>query len=138
MGEGNSFSLFVHTRRDTPARSVWGGGGYPNQVRMGGGYPDQVRIGGTLARSGWRGYPSQVRMGGTLARSGWGVPQPGQDRGVPRPGMDCPLSRDGVHPCPGMGYPPPPPPTRDRTADGVLDTRRAVCLLRSRRRTLLL
>ena len=32
---------------------------------------------------------------------------------------------------------PPPPPSRYRTADGVLDTPRSVCLLRLRRRTFL-
>ena len=97
-----------------------------------GGVPTQ---GTPLARSG-RGYPSQgvPTQGTPLARSGWEIPQPrgchlgyppqGQDRGVPQPG--------GVHP----GYPPPPPP-RYRTAHGVLDKRRSVCLLRSRRRTLL-
>ena len=42
-----------------------------------------------------------------------------------------------VLPCLGLGYPPPPTP-RNRTAELVLDTRRAVCLLRSRRRTFLL
>ena len=55
------------------------------------------------------GYPGQVQMGATPARSRKG--------GTP--------ARDGV----------PHPP--DRTVDGVLDTRRAVCLLRSRRRTFL-
>ena len=59
---------------------------------------------------------------------------PGHDRvppardqgwGIPWPEMGYTLARDGV-------------PTRDRTADWVLDTRRAVCLLRSRRRIVLL
>ena len=44
----------------------------------------------------------------------WGVPQHGD---TPEPGIE--------YPC------------RDRTAEGVLDTRHAVCLLRSRRRTVL-
>ena len=63
---------------------------------------------------------------------GWGTPQ---DLGLgtpPRPGT-------GYPPGPGTGYPP--PQTRsglDRAAQQVLATRRAVCLLRSRRRTFLL
>ena len=85
--------------------------------------PGQVRTGG---------YPSQ---GGTCprvppwARSGWGIP-PGRGHlpGVPRwPGQDR-----------GYRWYPPPPSLRDRTAHGVLDKRRSVvCLLRSRRRTVL-
>ena len=66
------------------------------------------------------GYPCQ---------QGWGTPQPGQDGGylrwgTPEQGWGTPLARDGI-------------PPRDRTADGVLDTPRPVCLLRSRRRTFL-
>ena len=53
------------------------------------------------------GTPARLGQGGTPARSGWGR-------------YSHPLSRDGVPPCPEMGYPPP----RVRTADGVLDTRR--------------
>ena len=58
-----------------------------------------------------------------LASTGWGTPWPGQ-YWVPsqfQPGQD------GVSPSPG-----------DRTVEPVLATRRAVCLLRSRRRTVLL
>ena len=75
----------------------------------------------------------------TSPRSGCGVP--------PSWGTLSPSSRLGwggtpwwespPPPPPGMGYPPPPPPPPDRTADGVLDTPRSVCLLRSRRRTFL-
>ena len=64
------------------------------------------------------GYPSdwyQVPSGGT-------------------PGWDNPLARDGVPPGQGWGTPPP----QDRTADGILDTQRVVCLLHSRRRTFFL
>ena len=53
-------------------------------------------------------------------------PLPSQVRMGATPGQFTPPSRDGV---------PPPPP---RTAEGVLATRRAVCLLRSRRRTFFL
>ena len=52
-----------------------------------------------------------------------------------------PPARDGVPPGQGWkGYPlarDGVPPARDRTADGVLDMRWAICLLRSRRRTFL-
>ena len=75
----------------------------------GGGYPSQVQTGGPQpGPDGGGGYPGQVQTGG-------GVPQPGPDRGVLVP-----------------------PPPRYRTTDGVLDTPRSVCLLRSRRRTFLL
>ena len=66
------------------------------------------------------GYPSSPSRDWVCpSRSGWGYPPPFRD-GVPLPQ-------------PGMGYPPP----RDRTPDRVPDTRRAVCLLRSRRSTFL-
>ena len=50
------------------------------------------------------------------------------------PGWGTPLARDGVPPT-GQAWGTPPPP--DRTAEGVLSMQRAVCLLRSRRRTFL-
>ena len=113
-------------------------------------------------RSEWRGTLSQVwgvshpRSGGTLSQV-WGVPRvppqscldcggaqstPGQvwmvggTQGTPWPGLD------------GGGYPGYPPTTRtawgtpqphplDRAAEQALAMRRAVCLLRSRRRTFL-
>ena len=123
MGEGNVFSL-----------STLGGGGYPGQVWWAGGYPSQVQRGG---------YPSQVWQGG--------VPQPGP-MGVSQPGLTGDkLTRSW------LGYSPTGPPLggvlgrdipgrdtpssgtpRDRTTHGVLDKRRSVCLLRSRRRTVLL
>ena len=86
--------------------------------------------GGTPARSG-QGVLQSGPHGGYFSQVWMGVPQPGQERGypgqvkrgVPQPGMG--------YPCPGMGYP------QDRTADGIRDTRRAVCLLHSRRRTFL-
>ena len=67
-----------------------------------------------------------------------------QTRGVPTLALPCPggiylgwgvPSLAGV-PTLARGVPLPPPP--DRTADGVLDTLRSVCLLRSRRTVLLL
>ena len=119
----------------------WGSGGVPCR----GGYPGQ---GGTLvryppARSGWGGTllggtlaggvpwpggtlvrypPSQVRMGGYPAG---GVPWLGGYPGWGVPWSGTPPARSGWG-----GYP-------GRTTEGVLTTRRAVCLLRSRRRTFL-
>ena len=92
----------------------------PSVCPQGGTPPGQA--GGTPARgvpqpSPTGGYPSQVQMGGTLARS---------DGGVPEVGYPPSQVRWGVSPLPG-----------DRTADGVLDTPRSVCLLRSRRTFLL-
>ena len=92
--------------------------------------------------------------GGTPARSRWGGGTPARsDRGEgtqPGPEVGCPPGRDGVPPNGQVrmgGYPrwditPPPsmdgvPSPRYRTADGVLDMPRSVCLLRSRRRTVL-
>ena len=100
------------------------------------GYP----YGGNPARSSQWGTPSQVPP---PVRTGWGVPHPyrgypsqvwlgGTQGGVPPAGM-------GYTPCqvwwgvPEVGYPSP----LYRTTDGVLDTPRSVCLLRSRRRTFL-
>ena len=78
--------------------------------------------------------------------TGEGVPQgtypparSGRGKGVPQ-GTYLPLSQVRIG---GGGtltryLPPPPPPPRDRTAYGVLDIPRSVCLLRSCRRTFLL
>ena len=115
----------------TLARSRWGQGGTP--VRSGWGVPQPGPDGGTLARSGQGvpkvGYPpSQVRMEVPEV----GYPPPGQVRrgstqgGVPPSRYGVPSGRDGVH-----------PPPQYRTADGILDTPRSVCLLRPRRRTFL-
>ena len=77
--------------------------------------------GGTRVRYPPGGYPGSGTPPG-------GVPGSGTPRGVPRP--------------PRGGYPGQVPPPRGgypgRTTEGVLTTRRAVCLLRSRRRTFLL
>ena len=71
----------------------------------------------------------------------WGVPQilvPGQDVGggtlVTGHRLGWGYSMMGYSPGQGWGTHPPP---SDRTADGVLDMPRSVCLLRSRSRTLL-
>ena len=99
------------------------GGVYPGPGTPPGGYPGQVPPrGGTQV---W------VPPWGVLPRSGY---PPG---GVP---MSSYPPRGGV---PMSGYPPggyPDPPWGGypgRTTEGVLTTRRAVCLLRSRRRTFL-
>ena len=71
---------------------------------------------------------------------GGGVPH---DGGSPQPGMGYSLGQVRTG---GRGYLPPArsegvggnPPPQYRTADGVLDTPRSVCLLRSRRTFLLL
>ena len=92
-----------------------GGGGYRG--------PGTPPGGGGVPRSG---YPP----GGGVPRSGY-PPPPGGGRGcrgpVPPGGGGC----RGPGTPPGGGYP-------GRTTEGVLTTRRAVCLLRSRRRTFLL
>ena len=80
-----------------------------------------------------QGYPGQVQMGGGyLVSPDGGVPWPGSDWGTPArsrwgyPGQrwGTPWSKDGV--------------PKPRPADGVLDTQRAVCPLRSRRGDFLL
>ena len=75
---------------------------------------------------------------------GGGVPQPGPDGGgaPPRPGPDWGRVPGQVQMGGGGGYPSQVQTggytsPRDRTADGVLDTRQAVCLLGSRSRTFL-
>ena len=138
--EGNSFTLFVcphrggvrvppqgGTRVRYPPPGGWGG--YPGVVPPWGGYPVPVppRGGGTWVR-----YPP---MGGTRFRyppppGGTQVRYPpGGEGGVPGSGTPPGgVPRSGTPPPRGGGYP-------GRTTEGVLTTRRAVCLLRSRRRT---
>ena len=114
-----------------PARSRWGRG-----------YP---KVPTPLARSRWgRGYPKVP----TLPPAKVPTPLPDPDRGdTPRylplqPGPD----RGGTlrylppppHPAKVPSPPPPPAGPLDRTAYGVLDIPRSVCLLRPRRRTFLL
>ena len=107
------------------------GGGYPDPPP--GGYPGQVppRGVGTWVRYPPGGVPdprgvpgSGTPRGGTQTPPG-GVPDPGGGTQVRYPRGGCP----GQVP-PRGGYP-------GRTTEGVLTTRRAVCLLRSRRRTFL-
>ena len=120
-------------------------GGYPDQVWMVGGLP-HPRLGGTPARSGWWGVPGVPPW----ARSGWwgvlplppwldGVPPPPWLNGVPLPPTT--MTEWGTPHHDKMGYPSPwldgvPPPHQH--SKRVLATWRAVCLLRSRRRTFLL
>ena len=141
------------------------GRGVPGQVQLGREYPypimfcniTQNSMGQTPRGGTWpgpaKGVPCQVRMGGTLPG---GVPcqgmypgrvhPPGQVRmGVPpwaRSGQGDTLL-GGVTPpgSPWQGTPSPPPGQVrtgvPRTTEGVLTTRRAVCLLHSHRRTFL-
>ena len=100
------------------------GGEYPARSSWGWRVPCQVRTGGTLLGAG-RVPPSQVSMGGTQ------VGYPGR---VPLAGYPPSQVRmEGTQ----VGYPPwqGTLPGQVRTTEGVLTTRRAVCLLRSRRRT---
>ena len=102
-------------------------GGVPGQVQLGGGVQCQVRMGGTQVRY----PPGPGQDGGYPAWGGTqvGYPRPGQDGGYPtlvHPPAGYPLTDQD-----GGGYP-------VRTTEGALTTRRAVCLLRSRRRTFLL
>ena len=132
--EGNSFTLLVCSHL----------GGYPypimlcniSQNAMGqtpGGYPARSSRGGTLPGVPcWRGtllggtllggYPARGYPAGGYPAGGGGWGYPG--RAPPRPGQDMGNPAGG-------GYP-------VRTTEGVLTTRRAVCLLHSRRRTFLL
>ena len=100
-------------------------GGYPYPIMLCNISQNAMRQrGGTQTPPG--GYPGQVPPpGGTRIRYPPGG-VPGPPRGVPGP----PQGGTRVRYPPG-GYP-------DRTTEGVLTTRRAVCLLRSRRRTFLL
>ena len=125
-------SIHLSVHRGVPQPGLDGGGGYPGQVQT---------EGGTPTRSRWS------KVGYLLA--GMGYPWPGQDGGIlkvgyPLAGMGYPLAGMGYPPdqvrmwgvpkvgylLAGMGYPP-------VWTTGVLATRRAVCLLRSRRRTFL-
>ena len=96
-------------RGTPPARSNWGG--------TQGGVPLDTSNGGTQGGVPPPGNPPARSNGYTPIRPGWGVPRWG-------------------------GTPPQVPPhqtwpTSYRITDGVLDTPQSVCLLRSRRRTVL-
>ena len=116
-----SLCLSVHT--------CGGGGGYPDQVQPAGG---DTLTGGVPHL----GYPHPIGPGwGGVSRQGGGTPPQ-----VPpiRPGEEVP--KVGYPPrqtWPGGGTPRGGYSTSYRITDGVLDTRRSVCLLRSRRRTFL-
>ena len=123
----------------TPPGGVPRSGGYLGQVPPrgvpGSGTPRGVPGppgggGGTRVRYPPRGgYPGQVPPGGYLGQvPPGGVPGSGTPGGVPGPPPGGVVPRSGTPP---GGYP-------GRTTEGVLTTRRAVCLLRSRRRTFLL
>ena len=149
------------------ARSGWGvphlageGGQYPSQVQLGGrryphpALPIQLWKGGTPIKP-WMGV-THVWSVGTPSSLGQGYPHHWMEEGVPPPGWGYPLPKAGwgysrprlgevrtggvsemeyPQPRAGLGYHPLP---QARTANGVLDTPRSVCLLRSRRRTFLL
>ena len=131
--------------------------GYPSQVWWGGGYPAGVSH-LRYPHQIWLGVPCQGVPYGEYPAGGtpphqtcWGVPC----WGYPAGGVPCwgvshlgtPPIRPGQGvPCwggPHLGYLPPPLSdlagggTPPRVTDGVLDTPRSVCLLRSRRRTFL-
>ena len=132
-------------------------GGVPHP-RSGGGTPSQVWT-KWVPHPADGGTPSKIRMGGILGyppfKIGWGTSPP--SRLVPptiqdwmeyppaRTGWGTPLSKTECRTPPppsktGWGTPPSPrlPPSGDRLAKQALATQRAVCLLRSRRRTFLL
>ena len=125
MREGNVFSLV------TP---VGGGGGYPGQVQMGGTPP---RI---TPHQAWLGVPwlgGEYPTSGTPpVRPGWGAPW----LGVPHLGYTPPV-RPGWGVAQWGGTLPWVPPsdlaggrgggTPPQVTDGVLDTVRSLCLLRS-------
>ena len=122
-GEGNVFSLF------TP-----GGGG-------GRGYPYPIMLCNITQNSMGQTPRGVPYLGGTLpgGTQVWYPPWPGQDRG------EYPAGGYPAEGCTQVGYTLqgiPPGQVRTggypvRTTEGVLTTRRAVCLLRSRRRTFL-
>ena len=128
MREGNIFSLITLAGRGGGVpypRSRWEVP-HPRSGR-GGGYPILLTRGVSHLRSGQGGYPIPgldgggipfCWQGGTTSKIRMGVPwvPPSAEWGTPIQDW--------------MGYPPPP-----QSAKRALATRRAVCLLRSRRRT---
>ena len=162
MGEGNVFSLSIGgylPPTTPPGPGQDRGRGYPKvpsspPPRQGTYPPGQVRRGGEvpqgtyltwqgtyppLSRSGWgvRGYPKVPTPSpgqGTYpppppSRSGWGEGVPQGTYPPPPAKVPTPYPRSGW----GRGYPKVPPLHQDRTAYGVPDTLRSVCLLGSRR-----
>ena len=139
-----SVSLFVQSVHTPP------GGGVPHLHAIilplvpcpFGGYPSdwsQVPSWGLPHSCSWLGQDRWYPKMGYTPIQGWGTPQPGRDGGGGT-WDGVPPSRNGIPNWPGQdegrGYPPARDgvPLGDRTAYGVLDTWRAVCLLRSRRR----
>ena len=115
---------------------TWGG---TRQVQLGG-YPYPIMLCNITQN-----FMGQIPRGGTQpGPAGEGGTLPGQDGGVPCWGGTPGYPHSRVSPSripPGRVPPsrvPPPGQVRGypvRTTEGVLTTRRAVCLLRSRRRT---
>ena len=123
MGQGKVFTLF----HPHPG----GGGGYPSPRFFPRSFLGRYPSPGLGVPHPWWGIPIP-------GQKGMGCSQPGQDGVPPSQDWGNPLpqpGQDGVPPGQDWGTPLPPP--LNRTAERVLATRRAVCLLRSRRRTLL-
>ena len=117
--EGNSFTLLVCPHPGGVQSSVQPGGGGSGPARAGGSGP----AGGGSGPAG--GGQVQPRGGGSvLSPAGGGQVQPWGGGSVQLGGGSGPAGGGGS--------------SQDRTTEWVLSTRRAVCLLRSRRRTFLL
>ena len=123
---------------------LWGGGSGP--MSSPGGYPSYW----FFPRSQVPGpFPEVLQSEVPQARTGWGNPWSGLDGVSPifRTGWGTPMARTGWHTSPGqdwMGYLPdqdrigyPPPSETEQQSEYILATWRAVCPLRSRRRTVL-
>ena len=138
----------------TPPRGTRSGtppGGVPGQVPPpgGSGYPPGVWVPPRGVRVPPGGVPSQVPPRGRPKYPPGGgpgtplgvpsqVPPRGEVRVTPPGGVPGQVPPRGVRVPPGgypVRYPPPGGGYPVRTTEGVLTTRRAVCLLRSRRRT---
>ena len=124
---------------ETPSNQ-WG---IPPSFLMGAGTPIPPNGGTPILPNVGEVPPSSLTPWYPPVRTGWGtptietgwryLPPSGLDGGNPQP----PLALDGGTPCQNwMGYPPT-PQSGDKAAKRALATRRAVCLLRSRRRTFL-
>ena len=117
-----------------PSHQTWPGGyptsGTPSQTWQGGTPPwvPPVRPGQGVSHSG---TPRQTWLGGTLpgGTPPWVPPHQTWPRGYPAGGTPPWVPPTPIRP--GRGVTPP------WVTDGVLDTPRSVCLLRSRRRTFL-
>ena len=97
------------------------------------GYPHPVPDGVEVLQPGQNRVPPSQLDGGTLIGTGWGIPS-GLDGGTP-------IGTGWRKPPIWTGWgtsPPPHSPSPDRAPERVLATRRAVCLLHSRRKNFLL